>query len=179
MLESDKAVLVVIDVQGKLARVVAESDRAIARISMLILGMQALEVPIILTAQAPQKIGSTIPEIRSLLPDHREFPRMSFSVYQDQVLQQHLDQLGRRQVVLCGFETHICLFQSALDLLEQGWEVFMAADAVSSRSLEDKTTALQALVCSGVQLVSVESALFAMLRSADHLAFKTISALIR
>lgn len=179
MLVPETTQLVVIDVQGKLARVVAESEQAIRSVSQLVEGATLLAVPVLLTAQVPEKIGHTIPEVAELLPGQSDLPRVHFSIWQDDGVRQAMRSVNRRQVLLCGFEAHICLYQSSLDLVEEGYEVYLAADAVSSRDLYNKTIALQELASQGVHLTTVEMALFSLLRSAQHPAFKPISRLIK
>lgn len=179
MLTPENTLLIVIDVQGNLARVVAESDAAIRAVAQLVEGVSLLEIPVLLTAQVPEKIGHTIPEIAELLPDQSDLPRVHFSIWQDASVQQAMRKIGRRQLLLCGFEAHICLYQSSLDLIAEGYEVYLAADAVSSRNPFNKTIALQELSNQGVHLTTVEMALFSLLRSAQHPAFKAISRLIK
>ena len=179
MLTPETTQLVVIDVQGNLARVVAESESAIRAIRQLIQGAGLLDIPVLLTAQVPEKIGHTIHEVAELLPGQYDLPRVHFSIWQDYTVQQAMRNSDRRQVLLCGFETHICLYQSSLDLIAEGYEVYLVADAVSSRDLYNKAIALQELASQGVHLTTVEMALFSLLRSAQHLAFKPISKLIK
>ena len=179
MLRIENTLLVVIDVQGKLARVVAESESAIRAVGQLVQGAGLLDIPVLLTAQVPEKIGHTIPEIGGLLPEQADLPRVHFSVWQDAGVQEAIRSSGRRQLLLCGFEAHICLYQSSLDLIAEGFEVYLAADAVSSRDPYNKTIALQELSNQGVHLTTVEMALFSLLRSAQHPSFKAISRLIK
>lgn len=179
MLTSETTLLIVIDVQGNLARVVAESESAIHAVEQLVQGASLLEIPVLLTAQVPEKIGHTIPEIAGLLPDQADLPRVHFSIWQDAATQQAIRSSGRCQLLLCGFEAHICLYQSSLDLIAEGFEVYLATDTVSSRNPYNKTIALQELSSQGVHLTTVEMALFSLLRSAQHPAFKPISRLIR
>ena len=179
MLNTQESVLIVIDVQGKLARVVAESEQVIRKIQQLVQGAKALEIPIILTNQVPEKLGDTIPEIADLLAGQHQVSRTSFSVFREVQVMSQLGSLGRKQVILCGVEAHICLFQSALDLLNAGHEVVIITDAMSSRHLSDKEVALQAVSAAGAQLRSVEMLLFELVRDARHPQFKTIAALIK
>ena len=179
MLTPETTLLIVIDVQGNLARVVAESESAILAVERLVQGAKLLNLPVLLTAQVPEKIGHTIPEISGLLPEQADLPRVHFSIWQDAAVQQAIRSSGRHQLILCGFEAHICLYQSSLDLLAEGFEVTLAADAVSSRNLYNKDIALQELSKQGVHLTTVEMALFSLLRSAQHPAFKAISRLIK
>ena len=179
MLNPETTLLVVIDVQGNLARVVAESASAIRAVGQLIQGSWLLGIPVLLTAQVPEKIGHTIPEIAGLLPDQTDMPRVHFSIWQDAAVRQAIRNSRRQQLLICGFQAHICLYQSSLDLIAEGFEVYLAADAVSSRNPYNKTIALQELSNQGVHLTTVEMALFSMLRSAQHPAFKSISKLIK
>lgn len=179
MLKTENCFIVVIDVQGNLAKVVAESELANQNVHRLVRGGLELELPVFLTAQAPEKIGHTTPELREILPDHYQFPRTSFSIWADQPLKEALQKTGRKQALLCGFESHICLYQSAIDLQSDGYEVWMVADAVSSRSLTNKEIALAELRAEGIHLTSVESALFSLLVDAAHPSFRAISKIIR
>ena len=179
MLIPETTLLVVIDVQGNLARVVAESESTIRAVGQLVKGSGLLGIPVLLTAQAPEKIGHTIPEIAELLPEQADLPRVHFSIWQDAGVQQAIRNFRRQQLLICGFETHICLYQSTLDLIAEGFEVYLAADAVSSRNPYNKTIALQELSSQGVHRTTVEMALFSLMRSAQHPAFKSISKLIK
>ncbi|MFA5612345.1 MAG: isochorismatase family protein [Anaerolineaceae bacterium] len=175
----ENCLVVVIDVQGNLASVVAEAELANQNVEKVVQGSLELGLPIFLTAQAPEKIGHTTEMIRALLPDHFEYPRNSFSIWADQALREAIQESGRKQVLLCGFESHICLYQSAIDLLKEGYEVWILADAVSSRSIANKEIALAELSAQGVHLTSVEMALFALLQDARHPSFRVISKIIR
>lgn len=179
MLKQEQSLIVVIDVQGNLAKVVAESEQANLNVHRLVQGGLALELPIFLTAQAPEKIGHTTPELRTILPDHYEYPRTTFSIWRDEALRKAIAESDRNQVLLCGFESHICLYQTALEMMDAGFDVWIVADAVSSRSLYNKQTALHELSQEGVHLTTVENALFAMLGDANHDQFRTISKIVR
>jgi isochorismate hydrolase len=179
VLEIEKAFIVVIDVQGNLAKVVTESELVNQNVRRLVQGSLELGLPIFLTAQAPGKIGHTTDSIRALLPDHYEYPRTSFSIWEDEKLRSAIQQSGKKQALLCGFESHICLYQSAIDLQANGFEVWMVADAVSSRFLTNKEIALGELRGEGIHLTSVEMTLFALMRDASHPAFKAVSRIIR
>ena len=179
MLIIENSLLIVIDVQGNLAKVVAEAESTNQNIFRLVQGTLELQIPILLTAQVPEKIGHTSEAIRSLLPEHFEYPRTTFSLWQDEPLRTAIKDSAKRQILLCGFETHICLYQTAVDLLAEGFEVWLVADAASSRSLVNKQIALTELRAEAVHLTSVESALFAFLQDAKHPSFKAISKIIR
>lgn len=179
MLNGEESLLIVIDVQGKLAEVVENSQFSLQQIKKLILGSQALSLPIILTVQVPEKIGYSVPELKQLLPGVTEIPRTSFSILRDIDVMEAINSYKRKQVILCGFETHICLYQSAMDLLHSGFEVYLVLDATSSRKLIDKEVAVQRITEAGGKLVTVEMLLFELLRDALNPAFKSISKLIK
>lgn len=179
MLTPENTLLIVIDVQGNLARAVAESEKSIRAVSLLVEGAKLLEIPVLLTAQVPEKIGHNIPEVAGLLPGQSDLPRVHFSIWQDAGVEQAIRSSGRSQLLLCGFEAHICLYQSSLDLLAEGFEVYLAADAISSRNPYNKIIALQELSSQGAHLTTVEMAFFSLLRSAQNPAFKAISKLIK
>lgn len=178
MLDIKDCFVVVLDVQGNLAKVVADSEHVNENIKKFVQGILELGLPIFLTAQSPEKIGHTTETILALLPDYPEFPRTTFSIWQDETLRDAILQSGKKQALLCGFESHICLYQSAIDLQEAGYEVWMIADAISSRDLVDKDIALTELRGEGVHLSTVEMMLFALLGDARHTAFKAVSKVI-
>ncbi len=179
MLKTENALLIIIDIQGKLAEVVDQSEKHNAAAMKMIAGAQALELPILLTAQAPHKIGHTTEQVRELLPEQHEFARMGFSVYTSPEIVDTLKASGRKQMILCGFESHICIYQSALDLMEAGYEVYILVDAVSSRDPQNKSYILQELRAEGAHLINVETAFYAMMRDPNHPAFKQLSKLVR
>jgi len=179
VLEINQCFVVVIDVQGNLAKVVADSEIANENIKKFVEGSLELNLPIFLTAQAPEKIGHTIEPILGLLPNHHEYPRTSFSIWSDDTIRNDILHSNKKQVLLCGFESHICLYQSAIDLLAAGFDVWMVVDAVSSRSIINKEIAMSELRAQGVHLTGVEMTFFALMRDASHPSFKVISRIIR
>lgn len=179
MLDINNCFILVIDVQGNLANVVAESELANENIRKFIQGSLELNLPVFLAAQSPEKIGHTVETVRALLPEHLEYSRTSFSIWEDEAFRDAILESGKTQALLCGFESHVCLYQSAIDLRENGFDVWMVADAVSSRALVNKDIALAELRAEGIHLTNVETALFALLRDSRHPSFKPISKLIR
>lgn len=179
MLNLSDAVLIVIDVQGKLARVVEDSEQTISQIQKLVKGMLALEIPIILTAQVPEKLGDTIEEIVEVLPDQEQISRTSFSVFRSIEILNKLAELKRKQILICGFETHICLYQSALDLMNSDYEVYLVVDGTSSRRGIDKETAIMRVNAEGGKLTTVEMTLYELMRDAKHPAFKAVAKIIK
>lgn len=179
MLNSQESLLMIIDVQGNLARVINQPEFHLEQIKKLIQGAAALDIPIILTAQVPEKIGHSHPEILALTPNTEEIPRTSFSAFREPFVLAKLNKFARKQILLCGYEAHICLYQTASDLINAGYEVYLIVDAVSSRNQTNAEIAIHRVEAIGGALVTVEMVLFDLLKDANHPAFKTISRLVK
>jgi nicotinamidase-related amidase len=180
MLTIENTVLLVIDVQGKLAQLMHQKETLFANLRRVIKGAQVLELPILWTEQVPDKLGETTPEIGELLVETaKPISKVSFSCCGNASFMAGLKQLERRQVLLTGIETHICVYQTALDLLNMDYEVQVVADAVSSRTAENKQIGLERMEEASARLTSTEMALFELLRIADGPQFKTIARLVK
>ena len=179
MLNPENTALVMIDIQGKLLNVMFEKETLLENAQKLVKGLQLLGVPIILTEQNPKGLGPTQAELSLLLPNITPLPKFCFSCSQDKGFADTLSRLNRRQVLLCGIESHICVYQTALELLEQSYEVQIVTDVVSSRSSANKAVALSRLQAEGARLTSTEMVLFELLRTAENPNFKEISRIIR
>jgi len=179
MLNKENTVLVVIDVQGRLATLMHNKEEFFANVVRMIKGAQVLDVPIIWNEQLPDKLGATIPEIRDALKDAAPLVKNTFSCCANNSFSRQLNALDREQVLLVGMETHVCVYQTAIDLLEAGYEVYLVADAVSSRSLENKQIGIDAIRDAGAKLTSVEMCLFEILGVAEGDRFKQIINIIK
>ena len=179
MLEIEKSSLVVVDVQGKLANLMDNKESLFANVEILIKAAKALEIPILWCQQNPKGLGPTLPQIAELLADSEPIDKFSFSCCGDENFIEQLKNSRRKQIILCGIETHVCIYQTAMDLLDKDYEVNLVADAVSSRSAENKHIALQRLSAEGVCLSSTEMTIFELLKTAKHPKFKELAKLIR
>ncbi|HSN95506.1 MAG TPA: isochorismatase family protein [Anaerolineaceae bacterium] len=180
MLDLFNSVLIVVDVQGRLVLNVAEADIRLVKVFTLVDGAKLLDLPILLTAQAPEKLGHTVTELAEKLPELGEIQRSSFNILAEPEFLVALQNIGRKQVILCGYEAHICIYQSAVALAHTGYEVYVVQDAVSSRDLNNKQVALNELgKHENVHVLTVEMLLFALLKDAKLPAFKAVSQLIR
>ncbi len=179
MLEMANAVLFVVDVQGKLAHLMHEKIILFKNLQRLIKGIQVLGVPILWMEQNPDGLGPTIPEIADLLPAIKPIGKMSFSGCRNDRVLQALKTLNRKQVLVAGIEAHICVYQTAADLVDMGYEVHVVTDAVSSRNAENKTIGLQKMSACGASLTSVETALFELLKVAEGDPFKAILRIVK
>ncbi len=179
MLNLENTALVMIDIQGKLLNVMSEKEALLENAQKLLKGLQLLGVPILVTEQNPKGLGPTQPELAQLMPNISPLPKYCFSCSQDNGFGQALSKLNRKQLLLCGIESHICVYQTALELLNQGYEVQIVTDVVSSRSVKNKEIALSRLQSEGAKLTSVEMVLFELLKTAENSMFKEISRIIK
>ena len=179
MLEIHNCCLVVVDVQGKLARLMTDRETLFKNIRILIQAAQALDIPILWCQQVPAVLGPTVPEIAELLAGTEPINKASFSCGREEVFKAELDRLGRSQVLVCGIETHICVYQTAMDLMNRGLELTIVADAVSSRAERNRQIALTRLAAEGAGLSSTEMAVFELLRTARHPQFRQIARLVK
>ncbi len=172
--------LVIIDMQAKLASAMpAETMQRVAKnCSILAQASQLLAVPVIVTEQYPQGLGETIVDIQSHLPNSKAIAKMAFSACGEPKFNQQL-QRENSHIILVGMEAHICVLQTALDLVEAGKTVFVVEDAILSRTAANKANAIARLRHAGCVISNTESVLFEWLGNANHQAFKAVSKLIR
>jgi nicotinamidase-related amidase len=179
MLSPERTALIVVDIQGKIARAMHDHETLIDDIEKLVRGAQALEIPIILTEQNPEGLGPTIPEISGLLASIEPVRKLCFNCCENERFLQELEKLNRRQLLLAGIEMHVCVYQTAAALLDAGYEVQVVADAVSSRTPQNKEIGLGKVREAGGSVTSVETALFELLRVAAGDKFKKILKIVK
>jgi nicotinamidase-related amidase len=170
-LERTTAILLIIDVQEKLMPVIANREQLEANIVRLIRGAQILGVPILITEQYVKGLGHTVAPLRDALGDaYKPIEKSCFSGYRE---------LERKQVIVAGIETHVCVYQTVSDLLAHGYEVTLVADALSSRTIENKEIALRRMMSEGAKLSSTEMALFELTVASGTDEFRAISKLVK
>ena len=179
MLDIENCCLAVVDVQGKLAQLMHGKEALFKNIRVLIQAARILGMPILWCQQVPKALGPTIPEIAELLADIKPINKATFSCCEADQFSTGLNASQRNQILLCGIETHICIYQTTMDLLRRGFEVNVVADAVSSRTLENKQIALKRMDAANANIFSTEMALFELLRTAEHPKFREIARLIK
>ena len=176
MSRADTGVLVV-DVQEKLANALGSSARVIWNIRRLLDGAKLLGLPTLATEQYPQGLGATVAELAARLD--RPTEKLSFSCFGVPNLFDELRGRDIYKLLVCGLETHVCVQQTVLDLLADGWRVYVAVDAVGSRHELDHETALRRMDSAGAVLTTTEAALFEWCQEAGTPEFKQISQLVR
>jgi nicotinamidase-related amidase len=182
LLSAEQSLVLVVDVQTRLAA--AMESGALATVlhhtGVVLQASAILGMPVLATEQYPQGLGSTHEAIKAHLPaPARVFDKTVFSCCGAAGLIDAVNASGRRQLVLAGMEAHVCVLQTALELHERGWQVFVLEDAVCSRREANKRNALSRLQQAGVVITNTESVLFEWLRDARHAQFKRIAALVK
>jgi nicotinamidase-related amidase len=175
-LEAEQCALIVVDMQEKLLPPIWEKDRLVRNVQLLIRLAGILKIPALVTTQYAKGLGNTVPDIASLLPDNPPIDKLMFSCFGSDVFCSLLKRLPgqRTTVLLCGMETHICVMQTALGALRQGYLVHVASDAVSSRTKLNWRIGLDRMKSAGVVLSSAEMMMYELLRSSGAPAFKEL-----
>jgi len=175
-LKAEHCALLVIDIQEKLLPPIFHREQLLKNSQLLIRLAGVLKVPVLMSTQYTKRLGPTVPEISSLLPEIQPIDKQMFSCFGSEVFCSTLKRLagGRDTVLLCGMETHICVMQTALAALREGYIVHVASDAVSSRTDSNWRIGLERMRAAGVVLSSTEMMIYEMLCSADTAAFKEL-----
>ncbi len=180
MLDIGRAALVVIDIQEAFRSAVPDFALIASRASTAVRGFQMLGVPVFVTEQYPAGLGRTAEELQLVFGDDTEvFEKTTISSCGAAPFVQKLKELDKSQVVICGLETHVCVNQTAHDLLDHGFQVHVLTDCVASRFSHDREAGLAKMQMSGAIPSSVEMAFFELMRDSTHEQFKEIQALIR
>ena len=179
LIDASSAFLTVIDMQERLLPVMADSEAIERNCSILLQAANQMNVPSLVSEQYPKGLGQTVPTLAGFAKGDAIFSKVEFSCARDSALIKQMEQFGRKQAILCGIEAHICVLQTALELQQQGFEVFVAVDAIGSRSQASKIVASDRMSAAGISLVTTEMAVFEMVRTAAAPQFKTLSKLIQ
>jgi len=174
MIKADESALLVVDLQGKLLTLVQDWQRILDNVIWLVRVAQRIGVPVMATEQYPKGLGGTHPDLAALFPAGSLATKNHFSCVAANCLP-GLPGAERPQVVVCGIESHVCVMQTSLDLAAAGKQVFVVADAVSSRSAEDKRWALERMRDAGIVVVTREMAAFEWLHVAGTELFREVS----
>jgi nicotinamidase-related amidase len=179
MLDKNNTGLIIVDIQGKLARLVHDSDSLIANCEKLIKGAQYLDLPIICIEQFPDKLGTTVDEINSLLNNSNPIPKFTFNGCEEPKFIAAVQAANIDTWLVCGIEAHICAYQTAMGLLNHGYNVQLVSDCVSSRTLINKQLAINKLMTKGVDITGLEMCLYELVKDCRTAEFRQILTLIR
>ncbi len=172
--------LIIIDVQGKLARLAHESERLHKNIKLLIQGARLLEIPVFWLEQLPDKLGRTSTEIAELLPPSLSpIEKKHFSAWRNEEFKHAIEHSGKTHFLVTGIEAHICVYQTCKDLQNNGFQCHIIRDAVSSRTQENKTCGIKMMLDCGANLSNTEASLFELQHIAEGERFRQLIKLIK
>ncbi len=177
LMRGEDSALLVVDAQVKLLEIIPHRARIVWNIRRLLDAADALQVPIAATEQYPERLSPTVPELRDRVGNAPS--KLCFSAGVCGEIFEQLREANRYRILVCGIETHVCILQTALDLVAAGFETYVAVDAVAARYELDHQTALRRMESSGIVLTTTETAMFEWCRTADRPEFKKISALAK
>lgn len=179
ILDKNNAVLVIVDIQEKLAVVMKQKDKVVNNCLHLIEAAKLLNIPIVVTEQYPKGLGHTVNEIREALPSYAPLEKVTFDCCRGEGFLERTASLKRKQIILAGMETHVCVLQTCLSLLKEKYDVHLVSDAVCSRNKDDYLTAKELMRDAGAVITCTETVLFQLLEKAGTPEFKEISKRIK
>jgi nicotinamidase-related amidase len=181
LIDVNQSVLVIIDVQQRLLQAIPQEPREklLTHSNWLITSAKLLNIPVLVTEQYPKGLGKTDERISQILDHSPVVEKTCFSGYRSAVFSEQLSSFKRKQIVLCGIETHVCVLQTAYELLAGGHHVFLVEDATASRNIQHHRNAVARLANINTTICNVESVMFEWLRDANHSEFKSISRLLK
>lgn len=179
LLDEKNSLVIVIDIQEKLVAAL-DKNIIVTRVSKLVKAADILGIPVVVSEQYPKGLGQTVSEISAILkPDTYICEKTSFSLLREEGFLDKIKAYGKKQIVLCGIETHICVHQTAAELIEAGFDVIIAKDACASRNKYEFKQGIEAMQANGAKISCLEIILFEWLRGAKHPKFKEVQALIK
>lgn len=179
MITTEETALVLIDVQEKLVQAMHNKEALFKNLKKMVKGAQLLGLPILWTEQNPAGLGPTVPEIAELLTDKKPVSKFSFSCCGSEKFIQDLKAVNRKNMLVAGIEAHVCVYQTVADLINRQFDVQVVADAVASRTPENKHIGLEKSKEAGAGLTSTETVLFELLKEAKSDRFKEIINLVK
>lgn len=179
ILNSNDTLFLTIDIQEKLLNSTFNRDTLEKNAKILTSTAKTLDIPVIITEQYPQGLGETINSVKSVLQNATFFEKVTFNALEDKNLIQAIEATGRKQIIVLGIETHICVHQTVASLLSNNYNVTVAKDACGSRSEFQYNSGLDIMKSNGANIKTTEMIIFELLKTAKHPNFKEIQALIK
>ncbi|HZW67008.1 MAG TPA: hydrolase [Pseudogracilibacillus sp.] len=179
MISPEETGLIVVDVQGKLANIVHESEFVVNQMEALIKGAQILDLPIIWMEQYPEGLGPTTDQLKRHLEDETYVTKRTFSACLEDQFMKAIEAVGRKSFLVIGIEAHVCVYQTVRDLLQKEYDVEIVLDAVSSRTESDRKIGIEKMRSLGATITSTEMALFELMKTSKHPRFKEVINLIK
>jgi len=178
-IEKEDTLAVVIDIQERLLPHIYQWEKTLQNCTKLIEGLQILLVPVIVTQQYTKGLGATDPSVINKISPFNYIEKIAFSCYGEPVFKEKLMAEGKKNVILLGIETHVCVLQTCLDLLASGYLPVIPEDCVSSRKMQDKAVAIERMRQEGARITTLESILFELTQYAGTDVFRSISRLVK
>lgn len=170
----------IIDIQEKLVPAIEEKETLIHNNKILLKGLNTLGIPMMITQQYTKGLGMTVEPIQTVIGDNFQyFDKITFSCYDDEAISEKIKSYEKKNIIICGMEAHICVLQTVIDCIAEGYHVIVVEDCISSRKGNDKRIAIQRMIQEGAIVTTYESILFELARKAGSDQFKVISQLIR
>ena len=179
LIKAEQSCLIVIDMQERLVPAMQAPARTIRNASVLMQAANVIGIPVMMTEQYSKGLGATVPELKKHIGNSPVLEKMHFSCMQDEVFAKKFSSLDRKQAVIVGMEAHICVLQTGVNLMEEGYDIFVVTDATSSRSPESEKACLDRLSACGAGIVTTEMVVFEWLKKAGSPAFKELLPLIK
>lgn len=178
-LNTEEAVLVIVDIQEKLAAVMTEREKVIANCLHLIEASKLLDIPVIITEQYPKGLGPTVHEIKEAIASYAPLEKITFDCCREPTFTSQIKATGRKKIILAGMETHICVLQTCIGLLKEQYDLHVVNDAVCSRTKENYGTGIEMMRDAGAVITCTETVLFQLLEKAGTEEFRIISKRIK
>lgn len=179
MLKKDDSLLIIVDIQERLAVAMTEKERVVNNTVHLIESAKLLGMPLLITEQYPKGLGTTLPEVRNAVQTYAPIEKITFSCCGEQFFMEAVQETGKKQIILVGMETHVCVLQTCIDLLQKGYGVHVVSDAICSRTKQNYKTAIEYMRDAGAVITCTETVLFQLLVKAGTEEFKAISKRIK
>lgn len=177
-LNTDDSIMLMVDIQERLIPAMYPGNRAVEVNGIMLQALKEMKVPVIYTEQYPKGLGRTVPELLEHLAEEKPLEKVVFSAYNDD-LKSILTTSGRKNVILTGMESHVCVFQTARDLLNDGYSVFVVMDGIASRTVDNMWSGFELMKEMGAVVTNMETVLFDLLKKAGSPEFKLVSKLIK
>lgn len=178
-INKEDSLVMIVDYQEKLMPFIDCNEEILERACVLLKGLELLEVPMMVTRQYPKGLGDTITTIKELTKGAPIYDKIAFSCYVDEAIKKAVKDSGKKNIIICGIEAHVCILQTLIDLQEDGFQVILVEDCISSRKANDKEIALIRGRAQGAYITTTESILFELLKYAGTDVFKQISKLVK
>lgn len=179
ILKRENALLVIVDIQERLAVAMTEKERVMTNTLHLIESAKLLGLPLLITEQYPKGLGPTVPEVRNAVQTYAPIEKITFSCCGEKFFMEAVQETEKKQIILVGMETHVCVLQTCIDLLREGYDVHVVSDAICSRTKQNYKIALEYMRDAGAVITCTETVLFQLLVKAGTEEFKAVSKRIK